>query len=116
MTKIYHTLKDGRIFEIRNWMQREPSDCVVGRPLKEDDKTKYYILKNLGLTDSQIFFRLNPKVLDRIEERKTVEVPMEILDEEQLIWLIEDKIGEKMESLDKLSRRDLVKLFLTLSK
>jgi len=59
---------------------------------------------------------LNPKVLDRIEETKTVEVPMEILDEEQLIWLIEDKIGEKMESLDKLSRRDLVKLFLTLSK
>jgi len=32
---------------------------------------------------------------------------MEILDERQLIWLIEDRIGDKMESLDKLSKRDL---------
>jgi hypothetical protein len=116
MTKIYHRLKDGRIFEIRNWMEREPSDAVVGRQLKEDDREKYYILRNLGLSDSQIFFRLNPNILDRIEERKTVEVPTEILDEKQLIWLIEDKIGEKMESFDRLSRRDLVKLFLALSK
>jgi len=114
MAQIYHTLEDGRIFEIRNWMEREPSDAVVGRPLEEDDKTKYYILKNLGLADSQIFFRLNPNILDRIE-RKTVEVPTEILNEKQLIWLIENKIGEKMENLDKLSRRDLVKLFLALS-
>jgi hypothetical protein len=116
MTKIYHILKDGRVFEIRNWLERKPFDCVVGRPLKKDDQTKYYILKNLGLTDSEIFFRLNPKILDRIEERKTVEVPMEILDERQLMWLIENRIGEKMESLDKLSKRDLVKLFLALSK
>ena len=97
-------------------MEREPYDCVAGRPLDEDDKTKYYILKNLGLTDSQIFFRLNPDILDRIEKRKTVEVPMEILEEKQLIGLIENRIGEKMESLDRLSRRDLVKLFLALSK
>ena len=116
MAKIYHTLKDGRIFEIRNWMEREPSDCIAGRPLDEDDKTKYYILKNLELTDSQIFFRLNPNILDRIEERKTAEVPVEMLDEKQLIGLIENRIGEKMESLDRLSRRDLVKLFLTLSR
>ena len=116
MTKIYHTLKDGRIFEIRNWMEREPSDCIAGRPLDEDGKTKYYILKNLGLTDSQIFFRLNPSILDQIEERTTIEVPAEILDEKQLIWLIENRIGEKMESLDRLSKRDLVRLFLTLSK
>jgi len=116
MTKIYHTLKDGRIFEIRNWMEREPSDCIAGRPLDEDDRTKYDILKNLDLTDSQIFFRLNPNILDRIEERKTVEVPAEMLDQKQLIWLIENRIGEKMESLDRLSKRDLVKLFLTLSK
>jgi hypothetical protein len=116
MTKIYHILKDDRVFEIRNWLEREPSDAIVGRPLDEDDQTKYYILKNLGLTDSQIFFRLNPKILDRIEERRTVKVPTEILDEKQLIWLIENRIGEKMESLDRLSKRDLVKLFLALSK
>jgi hypothetical protein len=117
MTKIYHTLEDGEIVELRNWMM-EPSagDCVIVRPLDEGDKTKYYILKDLGLTDSQVFFRLNPKILDRIEKRKSVEVPVEILDEKQLIWLIENRIGEKMESLDRLSKRDLVKLFLTLSK
>ena len=40
---------------------------------------------------------------------------MEILDERQLIWLIEDRIGDKMESLDKLSKKDLVRLFLALS-
>ena len=115
MTKIYHTLKDGRIFEVRNWLQRESGDCIVGRPLKEDDQTKYHILKSLGLSDSQVFFRLNPNILDRIERKTTVEVPMEILDERQLIWLIEDRIGDKMESLDKLSKKDLVKLFLALS-
>jgi hypothetical protein len=43
-------------------------------------------------------------------------VPLEILDKKQLVWLIENRIGEKMESLDRLSKRDLVKLFLTLSK
>ena len=115
MTKIYHTLKDGRIFEVRNWLQRESGDCIVGRPLKEDDQTKYHILKGLGLSDSQIFFRLNPKILDQIERRKTVEVPIEMLEDKQLMWLIENRIGEKMESLDRLSKRDLVKLFLALS-
>ena len=116
MAKIYHKLKDGTIFEIRNWMEREPSDCISGRPLDEDDRTRYDILRNLGLTDSQIFFKLNPNILDRIEERKTAEVPAEMLDEKQLIGLIENRIGEKMESLDRLSKRDLVKLFLALSK
>ena len=88
MTKIYHTLEDGEVVELRNWIM-EPSagDCVIVRPLDEGDKTKYYILKDLGWTDSQVFFRLNPKILDRIEKRKSVEVPVEILDETQLIWL-----------------------------
>jgi hypothetical protein len=33
-----------------------------------------------------------------------------------LIWLIEDGIGQKMKSLDRLPKRDLVRLFLALSK
>ena len=116
MREIYCIWEDGRIVEVLNWMQRKSGDCIVWRSLKEDDKRKYYTLRNLGLSDSQIFFSLNPNLFDRIGERKTVEVPMEILDKKQLIWLLEDKIGEKMKSLDKLSKRDLVRLFLALSK
>ena len=115
MTKIYHTLEDGRIVEVRNWMMKPRArDCVLVVPLDEDDKTQYLSLKNAGLSDSQIFFKLNPNMRDlRREERKTVEVPMEILDEQQLIWLVEREIGQK---LRKLSRRRLVRLFLALSK
>jgi hypothetical protein len=114
MTKIYHTLKDGRIVEVRNWiMKPHAGDSVVVRPLDEDDKTQYLGLKNAGLSDSQIFFRLNPNILDRRKEIKTVEVPMEILDEKQLIWLIERDIGQKLRGL---SRGRLVRLFLALSK
>jgi hypothetical protein len=117
MRKIYYVLKDGRIVEIRNWIT-EPSvsDCIVVRPLGEDDKEKYLTLKHWGLSDKEIFFRLNPRILDQIERRRTVEVPIEILEDKQLIWLIENRIDEKMESLDKLSKRDLVRLFLALSK
>jgi hypothetical protein len=114
MTKIYHTLKDGRIVEVRNWiMKPRACDSIVVRPLDEADKTQYLGLKNAGLSDSQIFFRLNPNILDRRKEIKTVEVPMEILDEKQLIWLIERDIGQKLRSL---SRGRLVRLFLALSK
>jgi hypothetical protein len=116
MREIYCIWEDGRIMEVLNWMQRKSGDCIVWRSLKEGDKRKYYTLRNLGLSDSQIFFSLNPNLFDRIGERKTVKVPMEILDKKQLIWLLEDKIGEKMKSLDKLSKRDLVRLFLALSK
>jgi len=117
MTKIYHTLEDGEIVELRNWIM-EPStrDCVIVRSLRKDDRAKFHDLANAGLTDSQIFFGLNPHMLDLRKARRAVEVPLEILDKKQLVWLIENRIGEKMESLDRLSKRDLVKLFLTLSK
>ena len=114
MTKIYHTLEDGEVVELRNWIM-EPSarDCVIVRPLGKDDRAKFHDLVDAGLTDSQIFFGLNPEMADlRTKEGETVEVPMNILGKKQLIWLIENRIGEKMESLDRLSKRDLVKLFL----
>jgi hypothetical protein len=112
MTKIYHTLEDGEVVELRNWIM-EPStrDCVIVRWLEEDYKQKYQGLKYRGLSDEDIFFRLNPH-MKRMGGRKTVE----ILGKKQLIWLIEDRVGEKMKSLDRLPKRDLVKLFLTLSK
>jgi hypothetical protein len=114
MTKIYHTLEDGEIVELRNWIM-EPTalDTVIVRPLGKDDRAKLHDLVNAGLTDSQIFFRLNPHMLDLRKARRAVEVPLEVLDEKQLIWLIERDISQK---LRKMSRRHLVRLFLALSK
>jgi hypothetical protein len=112
MTKIYYTLKDGGIFEIRNWIREPgPRDCFIVRWLKEDDERKYQGLKYRGLSDEDIFFELNPH-MKRMGEREIVGK----LPKRQLIWLIEDGIGQKMKSLDRLPKRDLVKLFLALSK
>ena len=112
MTKIYYTLKDGGIFEIRNWIREPgPRDCFIVRWLKEDDERKYQGLKYRGLSDEDIFFELNPH-MKRMGEREIVGK----LRKKQLIGLIEDGIGQKIKSLDRLPKRDLVTLFLTVSK
>jgi len=112
-------MEDGRVFEIRNWQHLQTdrilTTTVVGRPLKGTAERKYHVLKGVGLTDSQIFFKLNPSIPNQ-RQKASVEVPMEILGKEQLVWLIEQKIGERVESLDGVSRRDLVRLLLALSK
>ena len=66
MTSIYHRFKDGRIVEIRNWINRDEADAVVGRWLGEEEKAQYEKMKKLRFSDREIFCKLNPDIVDQI--------------------------------------------------
>ena len=114
MKEIYHILDDGRIIEIRNWTGVESDDAILARPLTDIEKQKYFALKALSFSDREIFGQLNPEFAKQIINPE-VKLPLDKLTREQIIWCINRSIGDHLNSLFKLSTKDLVKLFLKLN-
>ena len=114
MKDIYHILGDGRIIEVRNWTGIESDDAIFARTLNETEKQKYFALKALSFSEKEIFSQLNPEFANQMINPR-VQIPLDRLTKEQLIWCINRKIGEELKSLSKLATKDLVKLFLGLN-
>lgn len=115
-TTIYYELEDGRILEWLNWNDRARGKRIFGRYLDADDVKQLKAMRELDYTDREIFVHFHP---DIIRERKPTPVPAEeqvaipltMLSKEQLVFVIEKKLGEQLPSLAQASETDLITLF-----
>ncbi len=115
MKDIYHILDDGRIMEIRNWTGLDTDDAILARTLNDDEKQKFFALKALSFSDREIFSQLNPDFAKQVLNPE-VSIPLDKLTKKQIVWCINKNLGENLASLSKLTIKDLVKLFIRLSK
>lgn len=60
MTK-YHVLDDGRIVELKIGRPSDSNDAIWARKLTASEKEAYLKLKDLGLSDMDIYHHLNQK-------------------------------------------------------
>ena len=58
MTK-YHVLDDGRIVELKIGRPSDSNDAIWARKLTASEKEAYLKLKDLGLSDMDIYHHLN---------------------------------------------------------
>ena len=116
VTTIYYELEDGRVLEWLNWNDKARGKRIFGRYLDSDDVKQLRAMRELEYTDREIFVHFHP---DIIRERKPTPVPSEeevaipltMLSKEQLLFVIEKKLGEELPSLAEASEEDLITLF-----
>jgi len=116
VTTIYYELEDGRVLEWLNWNDRARGKRIFGRYLEGDDIKQLRAMRELEYTDREIFVHFHPDIIR--EQKPTpvplpeeVAIPLTMLSKEQLVFVIEKKLGEKLPSLAEASEGDLITLF-----
>lgn len=111
---IYYEMPDGGVLEWQNWNTRNPGGRIYGRYLSQREVAQLRAMRDLEYSDREIYVKFHPEVLEapaRPQERERVEIPLEMLNKEQLAWVIEKKLGLEMPSLKGMDEHDLIKLF-----
>jgi hypothetical protein len=116
LAHIYGKRFDGKVFEIQNWGRSRTGDALVMQPLSNSQTNVLKRLRAKGCSDSQIWGQLHPgqprpdRPLPSTRKATELKVELATLDKEQLVWLIENMMDTPLESLDRMSHTDLVKL------
>lgn len=125
MAKIYGEVA-GKVLEIQNWRDRASGDAVVMQRLSDHDAATFRTLRADGLSDTQIFQALHPEAVVEgatVREIKLAPQPtprspvadslqfrFDELPKEQLVWVIEQVMGQRAESLANMDHPDLLNL------
>ena len=101
----------GRWYALMNWrVQGTRTDTVVLRPMTAREVETYHTMQQSGFVDAAIFAQLYPP-LQEPEPIQDVVVPISLLHEAQLAFLIENKLSISLPTLTKMDKEDLVRLF-----
>ncbi len=113
-TKYFENL-DGRIFAKLNWQFRKKDDDVlVFKALNKIESMEYEELIKEGHDEKYIFNFLFPQKV--IQKGKQVSIKIEELNKKQISNFISEKLKISLSSLNKMSKEDLIKLYITLDK
>jgi hypothetical protein len=111
MPRIYGKRFDGKMFEVQN-IPNQRGDVLVMQALSETQENKVCKLQADGRSDTQIWRALHPE--RKLEEKpcKTGEfrLSLEQLTKAQLILLIENSMDQPLDSLQNMTREDLITL------
>lgn len=115
-TTIYYELEDGRILEWLNWNDRARGKRIFGRYLDADDVKQLRAMRELEYTDREIFVHFHPDIIRErkptpVPDEEQVAIPLTMLSKEQLVYVIEKKLGEQLPTLAQASEADLITLF-----
>jgi len=98
------------VYVILNWQVRKDEfDVMLLDPLDTQQLVWYQELVKDGYTDDSIYKKLYPEAL--LQEKKVL-VNIELLSKEQLVHLINSRLGKTLTSLIRVSSDDLKSLFL----
>ena len=113
MPRIYGKLIDGKLLEVQNHPGRKTGDVMVMQALSDTQVRKVENLRADGRSDTQIWRKLHPervKADTDLERTGAFALKLEQLTKAQLILLIENSTKEPIESLNKMTPEDLIKL------
>jgi len=113
MPQIYGKLFDGKVLEVQNHPGRKTGDVMVMQALSDTQVEKIENLRADGRSDTQIWRTLHPeRTQPKADLKKTgaFALKLEQLTKGQLILLIENSTKETVESLNKMTPEDLIKL------
>ena len=115
-TTIYYDLEDGRVLEWLNWNDRARGKRIFGRYLDADDIKQLRAMRELEYTDREIFVHFHPDIIRErkptpVSDPEQVAIPLTMLSKDQLVFVIEKKLGEQLPSLAEASEADLITLF-----
>ncbi len=111
MPKIYRTQPDGNIVEIVNWNYRSTKgdEAILGRRLTDRETEVFRRLKSEDYSDYEIWNCINNlNVAPKASTTLTFE--LRSLNKNQLLALIEKYLNQKMPTLLRASKEDLLKL------
>ena len=115
---IYEFFPNGRLMEIVNHFDGrvEISNTIVAIPLSEEEKSQVLALKEIGLSEKEIFqFRhgyidKSPAPPELPTNQRLFKINLGDLPKKQLLEIIEKGLELKVNSLKFLPKKDLLKL------
>ncbi len=110
--KIFTKKADGRLMEIGNWEARSSeNDVFIGVPLSDSALRKLRKGREHGKSDRQIFYDIHQK-----KQGMRPAFSIEELTVRQLAKIASELLEEELETLNRLSREDLMRLVKSLAK
>ena len=110
--KIFTKKADGRLMEIGNWEARSSeNDVFIGVPLSDSALRKLRKGREVGKSDRQIFYDIHQK-----KQGMRPAFSIEELTVRQLAKIASDLLEEELDTLNRLSREDLMRLVKSLAK
>ncbi len=111
----YFEKLDGKIYAQLNWkFRKKDDDLFVFKPLNRLEVSEYEELIKEGQDEEYIFNYLFPQKV--IQKGKKVSIKIEELTKKQISYLISQKLKISLLSLNKMSKEDLIKLYIELEK
>ncbi len=114
-TMIFYEMEDGRVLEWQNWNRKGKKKRICGRYLSDDEVIRLRAMRDLEYSDREIYVEFHPEIIEHSKStdirNESVEIPINMLSTEQLAWVIEEKMGVKMDSLRHMEESDLILLF-----
>ena len=111
--KIFTRNLDGQIIEIGNWEARtSENDAFIGLPLSNSGLKKLRQGRKQGQSDRQIFFDIHHKNAKSSRPLLSVEE----LTSKQLAKIAQGLLDKELDTLEKMSKEDLVVLVRQLAK
>ena len=112
---IFFTKTDGKVKAILNWRTRAKEDALIlSDTLDTEEMALFYELKSSGEDEESIFDRIFPPH-NPGQGPLQVTIAVDQLTKAQLAYLIEKEMQSTLPSLKKMSKEDLLKLFLDLT-
>ncbi len=110
--KIFTRKLDGRVIEIGNWEARtSENDAFIGVPLSDSGLQKLRKGRESGRTDRQIFHDIHKK-----KRSYRPAISIEDLTVQQLAKIASDLLDEKLDTLSRMSKEDLIQLVKRIAK
>jgi hypothetical protein len=119
VAKIYGEVGDDKVLEIQSWRERSSGGALVMQRLDDRQASAYRQMRSEGHSDTQIWRALHPQhailaplpsPAPRKAQRSAISLGFEELPTVQLIWIIEQLMGQRAPSLGNMTHVDLVQL------
>ena len=115
---IYEFFPNGRLMEIVNHHEGQVkfANTIIAIPLSDEEKNRVMALKKVGFSDKEIFafrrghIRKRSKQPLQNKEQRLFKIPLKDLRKRQLLEIIENGLKIKLNTLSKLTHKDLSKL------
>ncbi|MFK7846830.1 MAG: hypothetical protein AB8G77_16130 [Rhodothermales bacterium] len=110
--KIFTRNLEGRMIEIGNWKARtSQDDAFIGLPLSDSGLEKLRHGRERGESDSQIFFDIHDA-----KRGNRPALALEELTIPQLAKIVSNLLEEHLESVNRMSKEDLIQMVKRLAK
>lgn len=113
MPRLYNKRIDGRIFEVQNRPHKGSDDVLVMQALTTGQVSVVKEMQKDGCSDTQIWRALHPEERSGghdLSKTGEFKLSLEQLTKSQLVLLIQHTIKAPVESMNNMTREDLIKL------